>query len=116
MVVTYNPVVKNFIQVTRKNLQLLNAEEEIKKVFSPDSIVSFRSTKNLESYLVMSKIYPLERKGASKKCKSKCCLVCLNISETNFFQSFQTKEQYKINNQLICNGKSLIYLFSCKAC
>ena len=78
--------------------------------------VSFRSTRNLKSYLVRSKIYPLERKVGSEKCKSKRCLVCLNVSETDVFQSFQTKEQYKINHQLNCNDKCLIYLLFCKVC
>ena len=43
-------------------------------------------------------------------------LVCLNVSETDVFQSFQTKEQYKINHQLNCNDEFLIYLLSCKVC
>ena len=116
LVVTYNPAFKNLVQVIRKNLQLLYADEEIKKVFSPVPFVSFRSTRNLKSYLVRSKIYPLERKVGSKKCKSKRCLVYLNVSEADVFQSFQTKEQYKINHQLNCNDKCLIYLLSCKVC
>ena len=40
----------------------------------------------------------------------------LNISETDIFQSFQTKEQYQINHQLNCNDKCLIYLLSSKVC
>ena len=98
LVVTYNPAFKNLFQVIRKNLQLLNADGEVKKVFSPALFVSFRSTRNLKSYLVRSKIYPLEKKVGSEKCKSKRCLLCLNVSETDVFQSFQTKEQYKINH------------------
>ena len=85
-------------------------------MFSPVPFVPFRSTRNLKSYLVRSKVDPLERKVGSEKCKSKRCLVCLNVSETDVFQSFQTKEQYKINHQLNCNDKCLIYLLSCKVC
>ena len=84
LVVTYNPV----FRVIRKNLQLLYADEQVKKVFSPAPFVSFRITRNLKSYLVRSKINPLERKLGSKKCKSKRCLVCLDVSETDVFQSF----------------------------
>ena len=116
LVVTYNPVFNDLSQVIRKNLQLLYADEEVKKVFSPAPFVSFRSTRTLRSYLVRSKIYPLERKVGSEKCNSKRCLVCLNVSETATFESFQTKEQYKINHQLNCNDKCLIYLLSCKVC
>ena len=114
LVVTYSPALKNLSQVIRKNLQLLYADEQVKKVVSLAPFVSFKSTRNLKSYLVRSKIYPLERKVGSEKCKSKCCLVCLNVSETDVFQSFQTKVQYKINHQLNCNNKCLIYLLSCK--
>ena len=48
LVVAYNPTFKNLFQVIRKNLQLLCTDEEVKKVFSPDPFVSFRSTKNLK--------------------------------------------------------------------
>ena len=117
LVVTYNPAFKNLFQVIRKKpLQLLYADEQIKKVFSPAPFFSFRSTRNLKSYLVRSKIYRLERKVGFEKWKSKRCLVCLNVSKADVFQLFQTKEQYKINHQLNCNDKCLIYLLSCKVC
>ena len=96
----------------RKNLQLSYAGKQVKKVFSPVPFVHFRNTRNLKSYLVRSKIYPLERKVGSEKCKSKRYLVCLNVSETDVFQLLQTKEQYKINHQL----HFTIYLLSCKVC
>ena len=44
----------------------------------------------------------------------KRCLVCLNVTETDTFVSFQTKKQYKINHNLNCNNKCLVYLLSCK--
>ena len=53
---------------------------------------------------------------SSLKCGSKRCPVCLNVSETDIFESFQTKRQYKINRNLNCNDKCLIYLLSCKIC
>ena len=52
----------------------------------------------------------------SSKCGSKRCRVCLNVSETDIFESFQTKRQYKINHHLNSNDKFLIYLLSCKTC
>ena len=42
--------------------------------------------------------------------------MCLNVSETDTFESFQTKQKYKINHHLNCNDKCLIYLLSCKVC
>ena len=40
--------------------------------------------------------------------------MCLNISETDTFDSFQAKQKYKINHHLNCNEKGLINLLSCK--
>ena len=60
--VTHNSAFKNLFQVIRKNLRLLYANKEVKKVFSPAPFVSFRTTRNLKSYLVRSKIYLLRDK------------------------------------------------------
>ena len=110
--VTYNPNFKNLRILIRKNLQFLYADPETKRVFTPAPFVSFRSVRNL----VRSKVYPLERKVGSAKCNGKCCQVCLNINETDTFESFETKQKYKINHHLNCNDKCLIYLLFCKAC
>ena len=70
----------------------------------------------LGSFLVRFKVYALERKVGSGKCNGKRCQVCLNIIETDTFDSFQTKQKYKINHHLKCNNKCLIYLLPCKVC
>ena len=116
LVVTYNPNFKNLSFVIRKNLQFLYADPETKRVFMPTPFVSFRSARNLKSFLVRSKVYPLERKVGSTKCNGKRCQVCLSINKTDTFESFQTKQKYKINHHLNCNDKCLIYLFCSKVC
>ena len=72
--VTYNPPFKNLSLVIRKTLQLLYADKQVKKVFSPAPFIFFKSMRNLKSYLVRSKIYPLERIFNFDRCKSKRCL------------------------------------------
>ena len=62
LVVTYNPEFTNLFQVIRKNLHLLYADEEVKKVFSSGPLVSFRSTRNLKSYLVRLRFTLLREK------------------------------------------------------
>ena len=92
------------------------AYPETKTVFTPAPFVFFRSARNLKSFLVRSKVYPLERKEGSTKCNGKHYEVCLNINETDTFESFQTQRKYKINHHLNCNDKCLIDLLSCKVC
>ena len=50
LAVTYNPAFKNLSQVIRKNIQLLYADKQVKKVLSPAPFVSIRSMRNLISY------------------------------------------------------------------
>ena len=79
-------------------------------------MISFRGTRKLSSYLVRAKVYPLERFVGSFKCGSKRCQVCLNVNETDCFKSSVTNIEYKINHQLNCNDKCLIYLLTCHKC
>ena len=116
LVVTYNPNFKSLRILIRKNLQFVYADPETKRVFTPAPFVSFGSVRNVKSFLVRSEVYPLERKVGSAKCNGKRCQVCLNINETDTFESFQTKQKYKINHHFNCNDKCLIYFLSCKPC
>ena len=114
--VTYHPGLKNISQIINKNLHLLYMDQEVKKVFTPKPMVSFRSARKLSSYLVRAKLYPLKRKVGSFECKGKRCQTCLNVNETDSFASSVTKEEYKINHCFDCNENCLIYLLKCKVC
>ena len=52
----------------------------------------------------------------SSNCYKSRCQTCLNVNNTDVFQSFVTKESYKINHKFDCDSKCTIYLFSCKTC
>ena len=73
----------------RDNLHLLYMNDEVKKLFSPKLIISFRSAWKLSSYLVRAKLYPIERTVGSFKCE--VCIV--NISDN--FTSAVTQNTYK---------------------
>lgn len=87
-----------------------------KKVFQLEPMVSLRSPRNLSSYLVRAKMYPLERKTGSFKYKGNRCQVCLNVSETEKFTSTVTHMSHKIKHSFDCNDKCLTYLLACKTC
>ena len=97
-----------------KNLQLfLYSDNEVKRVFSPAPIVSYRSARKIKAYIVRSKLYSIEKKVESGNSR---CQVLTNIQVTETFSSFVTKSPYKINHNFNCNSKYLIYLLSCKTC
>ena len=90
--------------------------EEVMKNFSPDPMVSVPSAGKLSSYLVLAKLYPLQRKVSSSKCGKQRCEVCNNVADTSTFSSTVTGDTFKINHSLNCDDKCLIYLVTCKQC
>ena len=82
--------------------------EAVKNVFTPAPMIHFRSARKLSSYLVMAKLYPLERTVGSVQCKEKRCQTCHNVKETKTFTSTTTGKAFKINHKLNCNDKCLV--------
>ena len=114
MVVTYHPLLKSLSKIISKNLHLLYMDEEVKRVFTPGPMISFRSSRKLSSYLVRAKLYPTERVVGSFKCSKPRCLVCVNVTETNTFSSILTGKTYKINHKFDCDENYLVYFLTCK--
>ena len=113
---TYHPLLKKVNYIIREHIHLPYMNDEVKKVFQPRPMVSFRSHRNLSSCMVRAKMYPMERRIGSCKCKGNRCQVCLNVSETETFTSTVTHPSYKINHSFDCNDEYLIYLLGCKTC
>ena len=64
-------------------------------------MVSYRSSRKLNSSIVRVKLYPIDRIVGSKKKKKKRCKVYVNICETDTFSSEAIEETFKINITLI---------------
>ena len=90
--------------------------EEVRKNFSPGTLMLFRTSRRLSSYLVWAKLYPLQRKMGSLKCGKRRCEVCNNGTETSIFSSIVTEDTSKINHSLNCGHKCLNYLVTYKQC
>ena len=115
-VLTYHPLFKSMGKIINKNLYLLYMNNEVKKVFTPKPMISFRSARKMSSYLVRAKLYPEERTKRSFKCGSTRCEVSLNVNETSTFASTVTVKTYIINHKFNCNEKCLVYLLTCNCC
>ena len=111
-VVTYHPKLKSMKKVILKYLDALYMDNEVKRVFTPKPMISFRSARKLSSYLVRAKLYPTERIVGSYKCGGKRCEVCINVNETSTFTSTVTGETYITNHRFDCNERCLVYLLS----
>ena len=114
--VTYHPRFHNLNNIIRKHFIFLYAEEQVKSVFTPAPFVSFRSAYSLKNHLVRAKLYPLVREKGTFWCGKSRCETCCNVKQIDTFESFVTKNVYKINHSFNCDSKCLIYLLSCRVC
>ena len=113
---TYHPILNSLNKIIRDNMYLLNMNEEDRRIFSIEPMVSFRSARKLSRYLVRAKLYPLQRKVGSSKCDKRRCEVCNNVTDTPIFSSTVTGNTFKINHSLNCDDKCLICHVTCKKC
>ena len=79
-------------------------------------MVSYRSVRKLNSSLVRTKLYQLDRRRGSYKCGNSRCQVCNNIEDIVTFTRILFGESFKISHHLCCNDKSLVNLLTCKVC
>ena len=92
--IIYHPKRKSMNKVILKYSDLLYMDNEIKSVFTPKPIISYRSVRKLSSYLVRAKLYPTARTIGFYKCCEKRCEACINLNETSTFTSAVTGETY----------------------
>ena len=90
-------------------------DKEVKKVFTPKPMISFRSARKLSIYLVRGKMYPIEQIFGSKN-GSKRYELCINDKETSTFTSTVTGETFIINHKFDGNAGCLVYLLTCRKC
>ena len=83
-------------------------DQEVKRIFTLQPMVSNRNTHRLSSHLVWPELHPLERKVASCKCSCKRCEGCKNVLEIDTFTCSNDQTTYKINHHLDYNKKYLI--------
>ena len=74
-VVTYHPKLKNLSKIIKDNLYLLYMNDEVNKTFTPSPMISFCSSRKVNSYIVPY--------------KHSTCIPRWNEVETNVSTSFQ---------------------------
>ena len=108
LVVTYNAAFRNLSTTLQKNsnICLFAQMQRLEPFLRQFHLFPIVALETLRVFMVSSKVNLLERAACSSKCDSKRCYVCLDVSKTDIFESFQTKRrQYKINHHLKYNNK-----------
>ena len=100
----------------KKLKHLLDQDEPVTRVFIPLPMVSYRSARKLNNYLVCAKLCPSKKRRGSCKCGNSRCQACNNIEGIATFISIVPGGSFKINHHLCFNDESLVNLFTCEVC
>ena len=79
-VVTFHPKLIFLAKKIKELSKYLHLDLEVKAMFTPALMVSFRSTRKITDYLVRAKLYLLQRSVGSRKCnQSRCKVIILKV-------------------------------------
>ena len=79
-------------------------------------MISYRSSHKLNSYLIRTESYPINRTVGCYKYGSKRCEVHKYVTETHTFTSNDKWKTFKKNHCFECNDKCLVYLMAFNKC
>ena len=124
LVLDYNPILPDIQRVIQRHVHLLRSSPELLEIFPSKSIFpAYRRTKNLKDILAPSKFGgdgEINQAGREMegclKCSSRCDLCKNFLTQDSKFKSFSTGRTYKINQNLSCSSKNVVYLASCIKC
>jgi len=123
-VLDYNPILPDVQRVIKKHAHLLRSSPELLEIFPPKSVFpAYRRIKNLKEILAPSKFggtgsvnHTRQETVGCFKCNKRCDLCQKFLIQDTKFRSFATGRVYKINQQLSCTSKNVIYLAACDKC
>ena len=119
LVVTYHPALsKKLHDGLRNNHNILNVDEEHRRVFSQIPMVSFRRAKTIKDVLVRSKLKTEEfQPGSSNKCNRSNCLVDTFLDDSNVFTNADGSRVFNLRKgHLYCNSRFVVYKLRCLTC
>ena len=121
LVVCYNPKLPLISKIIGENIHILHSNPSMAELFPRNSLFpAFKRQKNLKEILTPSR-YPRNKNdslnlGCYKSCTKRCDLCTNFLCSTKTIKSLTTKQTLKINKNITCTSKNVIYVIEDKVC
>ena len=100
-----------------KNLEEIENKDKIKEILDTAKIIkSQRQPKNLKRILTSSIFGKKNTTQGVTKCKNKRYKIYDIIIEGKSYTFKYPETKFKINKNLSCNSKNVVYIFECNEC
>ncbi|KAI8781018.1 E3 ubiquitin-protein ligase XIAP X8 [Biomphalaria glabrata] len=114
LILTYHPHNVKAKNIFLKNLNILQADEHTRDVFSSPPLVVFRRDQNLQDILVHTKLHNISSEPGTWPCKRRNCQTCKHTLATPTVTC--PKMTIKISGKFNCNSRGVIYAIICSRC
>ena len=116
--VTYHPGLPNIGGMLRNLHPVLHSSQRCRDAIKEVPMVAFRRPKCLSDFLVRAKFRSAakEEVTGTLKCGSNRCQICTFLCVGRTFRSKTNGKEFRINYNLNCNSKNVVYLITCKVC
>ena len=117
-ITTYNPALSNINKIIQNNLSIPHTDEDMKKLFPPDSITTiYRREKNLKETLSPTLFPPKFNKTESLVSNCNKCNICKNyLISDNKFKCKVNVRVHSNRGSLSCNRPNVVFFIPCKNC
>ena len=115
LILTYHPHNTKAKNIFLKNLNILQADEHTRDIFSTPPLVVFRRDKNLQDLLVHTKLNCNNTsEPGTRPCERRNCQTCKHTLVTSNITC--PKMTLKVNGSFTCNSRGVVYAIVCTKC
>ena len=117
-VCTYNPSLPNIGKIINKYWGLLeiSQKDSVKNICKSKPIIAYKRPQNIQDILVHTALHSRNNDCSVSICGRSRCSHCSSINESDTFTSTTYSKNFKVNSNLTCSSKGVIYVISCKKC
>lgn len=115
-VITHNPRNSNILKTARDFFPILQQSEKMKTLIRPQDIInSRRQPPNLKKLLCRAHFTSDGNECQVTKCGDPRCGTCAHLQTGTIFY-FQNNKSFKVNANMNCKSKNLLYCMTCSSC
>ena len=99
---------------------MISQDQHLKEVFESPPLTAFKKQRNIKDNLIRAKVasppVKSERKNPGMKRCGKMCSICPYVKEGKEVKVNKTGKVWKINKNVNCETKNIIYMIECLKC
>ncbi|CAN7943058.1 unnamed protein product, partial [Ixodes hexagonus] len=116
LVINYSSNLSNLNSILKRHLNIMHADDKLKKIFPKPPFATFRKNRSLGRMLCPSYIKKSTPPGGCGPCRGNRCQLCPFVLTCDRISSYASAFFLKIKQDLDCKTTDVIYIITCTLC